>query len=86
MAGSTAATAPGRRPSPRYAARCAAGRIVVTTSPPGLGAPVTSCHSGSGASSGSAPDSTPSAACSSSVVPYSCEAKPVTGAYSGPSR
>ncbi|MGX1404992.1 hypothetical protein RKD40_002605 [Streptomyces ambofaciens] len=84
MAGSIAATAPLRPSSPSNAARCAAPSIVVTTSPPGLWAPVTSFHSGSGASIGSAPDSSPSSACSRSVVPYACEAKPVTGAYIGP--
>ncbi len=85
MAGSRAATAPLRPPSPLYAARCAAGSSVVTTCPPALRARVKSFHSGNGASIGSAPDSTPSSACSRSVVPYGWEAKPVTGAYIGPS-
>ncbi len=83
--GSTAATAPLRRRSPSYAARCAAGSIVVSTWPPGLRDRVNSFHIGRGASSGAAPDSSPSSVRSSSVVPYSCEAKPVTGAYNGPS-
>src|SRR5690606_18514607 len=83
--GSTAATAPLRERSPSNAARCAAGWIVVSTCPPALRERVKSFHSGSGASAGSVPERIPSSACSSSVVPYSCEAQPVTGAYNGPS-
>lgn len=83
--GSTAATAPFRPRSPSYAARCALGSMVVSTSPPALRERVNSFHSGSGCSTGAAPDSTASSVASSSVVPYSCEAKPVTGAYNGPS-
>ncbi|CAM5328070.1 hypothetical protein SALBM311S_06127 [Streptomyces alboniger] len=83
--GSIAATAPLRPASPRYAARCAARSRVVTTSPPGFRARVTSFHSGNGDSIGSAPDRTPSCVCSRRLVPYSCEAKPVTGANIGPS-
>lgn len=58
---------------------------MVSTSPPALLERVNSFHSGSGCSTGAAPDSTASSVASSSVVPYSCEAKPVTGAYNGPS-
>ncbi len=58
--------------------------MVVTTLPPGFCARVTSFHSGNGARSGSVPDRMPSSACSRNVVPYTWEAKPVTGAYNGP--
>ncbi|CAM5321660.1 hypothetical protein SVIOM74S_02532 [Streptomyces violarus] len=57
----------------------------MTTSPPEFRARVKSLHSGNGASLGSVPDRTPSSAFSRSVVPYNWEAKPVTGAYNGPS-
>ncbi len=60
--------------------------IVVTTSPPGCRSRVISFQNGSGASMGSVPERTASSAFSISVVPYVCEAYPVTGAYSGPSR
>lgn len=83
--GSMAATAPLRPARPSYAASCAALRSVVTTWPPGLRSrTATPFHSGNGVSSGFVPDRTPSSVCSSRVVPYTCEAKPVTGAYIGP--
>ena len=86
MAGSSAATAPRRVPRPTYAARWAASWMVVTTEPPALRSRVMSFHSGRKESSGSLPSRTESSACSRNVVPYTCEAKPVTGAYNGPSR
>ncbi len=72
--GSRAATAPRRPRSPSYAARCIDALTVVTTSPPGWRPRVNSFQKGSGASSGSVPESTSSSAFSSSVVPYVCEA------------
>ncbi len=60
--------------------------MVVTTSPPGCRPRVNSFQKGSGASSESVPESTASSAFSISVVPYVCEAYPVTGAHSGPCR
>lgn len=83
--GSIAATAPLRPRSPSYAACCAARSRVVTTSPPKGRERVRSFHSGNPDSIGSVPDRTSSSECSRKVVPYSCEAKPVTGAYNGPS-
>ncbi len=84
VAGSTAATAPLRPARPSYAARCAAPRRVVATSPLGYRSRAEPFHRGKGESSGSVPDRTPSSECSRRVVPYTWEAKPVTGAYIGP--
>ncbi|GDY62823.1 hypothetical protein SAV14893_022160 [Streptomyces avermitilis] len=83
--GSIAATAPRRPASPSYAARCAPAARVVTTLPPGFRSRETPFHKGSSDSIGSVPARMPSAAFSRPVVPYTCEAKPVTGAYRGPS-
>lgn len=83
--GSIAATAPLRPSSPSYAACCAAALRVVTTLPPRPWARVRPFTRGNGESIGSVPDSTASPLCSRSVVPYTWEAKPVTGAYNGPS-
>lgn len=57
---------------------------MVTTSPPGCRLRVISFQRGNGASIESVPERTGSSAFSIRVVPYVCEAYPVTGAYSGP--
>lgn len=80
MVGSTAATAPLRPARPAKAARWAAGSMVVYTSPPRCCLRVISFHSGTESSRGSVPASSGSSVPSSSVEPYVCEAKPVTGA------
>lgn len=69
MAGSTAATAPFCRPSPRTAASWAARSMVVRTSPPGFCRRATASHTAQLASRLSVPESSASSVPSSWLLP-----------------
>lgn len=59
--------------------------MVVAAFPPPGRPRARSYQSGKADRPGSVPDRTASSARSTKLVPYVCEEKPVTGAYSGPS-